>query len=248
MSPECCSRALLPGGSWARGLGDGAGSRPCCCSIRIGRSCTTVPVQNGERSMRAAQGAQARNRSSPIVIELVAELIETSHAFGLHPIRRQYGLRLHGRRACDGVGEYAERRSRPAKLLDEYFCSRRTGGPLTEDDNPWTDAPKSECGLAARPSEERFAQSEHSPDNARRSALFIHGPHGCLGAATDLRHCASPQSLEPAAVRAESSAHCSLLIAHCSAAPLASIQKLRVFATFLCRDRERADAFSPLTR
>jgi hypothetical protein len=39
------------------------------CSIRIGRSYTTcvAPVQNGERCMRATQGAQARNRSSPII-------------------------------------------------------------------------------------------------------------------------------------------------------------------------------------
>src|SRR5207237_2388320 len=42
---------------------------------------------------------------SPIISESIAELIETSHAYGLHPIRCQYGSRLHGRRACDGVGE-----------------------------------------------------------------------------------------------------------------------------------------------
>ena len=61
----------LRGGSSARRLGDGAGSRPRC-SIRIGRSCTTcaAPVQNGERSMRAAQGAQARSRPSPIISEI----------------------------------------------------------------------------------------------------------------------------------------------------------------------------------
>jgi len=134
MSLECCSRALLRGGSWARRLGDGACSRPRC-SIRIGRSCTTcvAPVQNGERSMRTAQGAQARSRSSPIISESIAEPIETSHAYGLHPIRCQYGSRLHGRRACDGVGELrsADRDPRASReTARRIFCSRRTGGPL----------------------------------------------------------------------------------------------------------------------
>jgi hypothetical protein len=55
--------------------------------------------------MRAAQDAQARNRSSPIISESIAELIETGHAYALHPIRYQYGSGLHGRRARDGVGE-----------------------------------------------------------------------------------------------------------------------------------------------
>jgi len=133
MSLECCSRALLRGSS-ARRHGDGAGSRPRCW-IRIGRSCTTcvAPVQNGERSMRTAQGAQARSRSSPIISESIAELIETSHAYGLHPIRCQYGSRLHGRRACDGVGELrsADRDPRASReTARRIFCSRRTGGPL----------------------------------------------------------------------------------------------------------------------
>ena len=83
---KCCSRALLRGGSSARRLGDGAGSRP----IRIGRSCTTcvAPVQNGERSMHTAQGAQARSRSqaqSSAVNRKAETQIETSHAYGLHP-------------------------------------------------------------------------------------------------------------------------------------------------------------------
>src|SRR6266567_8654892 len=125
MSLEGCSRTLLRGGSSARRLGDGAGSRPRC-SIRIGRSCTTcvAPVQNGERSMRTAQGAQARSRSSPIISESIAELIETSHAYGLHPIRCQYGSRLHAvelAMASVNCGAPIATRAQAEKLLDEYF-------------------------------------------------------------------------------------------------------------------------------
>jgi hypothetical protein len=129
--------------------------------------------------MRAAQGAQAR---SPIISESIAELIETSHAYGVHPMWYQYGSRLHGCRACDGVGQLPTADRDLRNCSTNIFVLVEQVVPLTED-KP-TDASESERGgLVARPSGERFAQSEHSPDKTGRSflptpALFIHRPHG----------------------------------------------------------------------
>jgi hypothetical protein len=85
--------------------------------------------------MRAAQGAQARNRSSPIISESIVELIETSHAYGLHPIWYQYGSRLHGRRGCDGVGELRSADRDLRHCSTNIFALVEQVVPLTED-NP----------------------------------------------------------------------------------------------------------------
>src|SRR6516165_1844069 len=139
MSPGCCSQAMLRGGSWARRPSDGAGSRPRC-SIRIGRSCTTcaAPVQSGKQSMRAAQGAQARSRSNDILGQSIAERIERSHAYDLHPIRCQYGAHLHGAElamASVNCGAPIVTRAQAENMLDEYFALAEQAIPLTED-NP----------------------------------------------------------------------------------------------------------------
>src|SRR6516165_3897923 len=139
MSLECCSRALFRSGSWTRLLGDGAGSRPHCL-IRIDRSCTTcgAPVQSGERSMRPAQGAQARSRSNDFLGQSIAERIERSHAYDLHPIRCQYGAHLHGAElamASVNCGAPIVTRAQAENMLDEYFALAEQAIPLTED-NP----------------------------------------------------------------------------------------------------------------
>jgi hypothetical protein len=90
--------------------------------------------------MRAAQGARARNRSSPIISESIAELIETGHAYGLHPIEYQYGS--GSRRACDGVGELPSVDRDLRNCSTNIFALVEQVGPLTED-SPWTDAPES---------------------------------------------------------------------------------------------------------
>jgi hypothetical protein len=83
--------------------------------------------------MRAAQDAQARNRSSPIINESIAELVETGRAYGLHPIRYQYGSGFHGRRACDGVGELPSADRDLRKCSTNIFALVEQVVPLTED-------------------------------------------------------------------------------------------------------------------
>ena len=76
--------------------------------------------------------------AAPITSESIAEIIERSYDYDLHPIRCQYGAHLHGRRACDGVRELrsADCDSRASrKVLDEYFALVEQAIPLTED-NP----------------------------------------------------------------------------------------------------------------
>src|SRR6516165_6192843 len=130
MSLERWSRALFRLGSWARLLGDGAGSRPRC-SIRIGRSCTTcaAPVQNGERSMRAAQGAQARSRPSPIISEVNHRThrdeppmtsTQTSTQYAANMVRTLMAAELA--MASVNCGAPFATRVQAEKLLDEYFA------------------------------------------------------------------------------------------------------------------------------
>lgn len=126
-------------GSSARRLGDGAGSRPRCW-IRIGRSCTTcvAPVQNGERSMRTAQGAQARSRSSPIISESIAELMRraTPMAFTQYAANMARAFMVvELAMASVNCGAPIATRAQAEKLLDEYFALVEQAVPLTEE-NP----------------------------------------------------------------------------------------------------------------
>jgi hypothetical protein len=98
--------------------------------------------------MRAAQDAQAGNRSSPVINESIAELVETCRAYGLHPVRYQYGSGLQGHRACDGVRELPSADRDLRKCLTNIFALVEQVVPLTED-NPWTDDHESERGCPA---------------------------------------------------------------------------------------------------
>src|SRR5262245_6226743 len=139
MSLECCSQAILRGPSWVRRLGDGGGSRPHCL-IRIGRNCTTCAalVQNGARSTRAAQGAQARSHSSPIISESIRNssrratpMISTQYAANMARTLMAAELVM----ASVNCGAPIVTRAQAEKLLDEYFALVERVVPLTEDNS-----------------------------------------------------------------------------------------------------------------
>ena len=88
--------------------------------------------------MREAQGSQAKSRPSPIISESIAEPIERSYAYDLHPIRCQYGAHLHGAElamASVNCGAPIVTRAQAENLLDEYFALVEQAIPSTED-NP----------------------------------------------------------------------------------------------------------------
>ena len=129
----------------------------------------------------------------PVISESIAELIETSH--GLHPIRCQFGSRLHGRRACNGVGEFRSADGDPRASREtarRIFCSRRTGGPLDREQLPGPALLNPSAASAARLSGKRFALREHLPCS-RSAASFGAQPaqlsHRDKPKFTGRRHC-----------------------------------------------------------
>src|SRR5262249_50052317 len=95
------------------------------------RSVSAGAALHARPRSKMASEACARRRvrklgAAPIVSESIAERIERSHAYDRHPIRCQYGAHLHGRRACDGVGELrsADRDPRASReTARRVFCS-----------------------------------------------------------------------------------------------------------------------------
>jgi len=88
--------------------------------------------------MRVAQDGQARSCSNDILGQSIAERIERSHAYDLHPIRCQYGAHLHGAElamASVNCGAPIVTRAQAENLLDEYFALVEQAIPSTED-NP----------------------------------------------------------------------------------------------------------------
>src|SRR4051794_1112654 len=106
MSLERCSRARLRGGSSARRLGDGAGSRPRC-SIRIGLS----QLRNSSRG------------ATPM----------TSTQYAANMARAFMAVELA--MASVNCGAPSGTRAQAETLLDEYFALVERLVPLTED-NP----------------------------------------------------------------------------------------------------------------
>src|SRR5262245_7989964 len=102
------------------------------------RSISAGAALHARPRSKVASEACARRRvrklgAALIISESIAEIIERNYAYDLHPIRCQYGAHLHGRRACDGIGELRSTDRDPRasrKNARRILCSRRTGDTL----------------------------------------------------------------------------------------------------------------------
>src|SRR5262249_46951171 len=94
--------------SWAGPGSDGSAMAPA--HDLFVRSISAGAALHARPRSKMASEACARLRvrklgAAPIIGGSIAERIERGHAYDLHPIRCQHGTHLHGRRACNGVGE-----------------------------------------------------------------------------------------------------------------------------------------------